>query len=76
MIITSAQILGYYSYYTGLVNQQGDQISQESVFKPVYIIQIFNSQHGWICLWLSIISIMIEVFKVALAQWLLLYQWI
>ena len=44
MIITSAQILGYHPYYTGLVNQQCDQISQE----PGYIIQIFNSQHGWI----------------------------
>ena len=27
-------------------------------------------------LWLSITSIMIEIFKVALAQWLLFYQWI
>jgi hypothetical protein len=27
-------------------------------------------------LWLSITSIMIEVFKVALAQWILFYGWI
>ena len=27
-------------------------------------------------LWLSITNIMIEVFKVALAQWILFYQWI
>ena len=27
-------------------------------------------------LWLSITSIMIEVFKVALAQWILFYRWI
>ena len=39
-----------------------------------YIIQIFNSQHGWILLWLSITSIMIKVFKVALAQRLLFYE--
>ena len=29
------------------------------------------SLHGWFLLWLSITSIMIKVFKVALAQWLL-----
>ena len=48
MIIPIIQVLGYHPYSTGLVNQQCDQISQEPVFKPGYIIQIFNSQHGWI----------------------------
>ena len=76
MIITSAQILGYHPYYIGLVNQQCDQISQEPVFKPGYIIQIFIANMAGFLLWLTITSIMIEVFKVALAQWLLFYQWI
>ena len=40
------------------------------VFIPDYIIQILNSQHGWILLW-SLITGIIEVFKVALAQRLL-----
>ena len=31
-----------------------------------------NSQHGWI--FIMVINIMIEVFKVALAQWLSYYQ--
>ena len=35
-----------------------------------------NSQHGWILLWLLVTSIMVKVFKVALPQWLLYYQWV
>ena len=31
-----------------MVSWQFIHMSQESVFKPGYIIQIFNSQHGWI----------------------------
>ena len=38
-------------------------------------IYYLNSQHGWILLWLSMTTIMINVFKVALAQWLSYYQW-
>ena len=40
----------------------------------IILFKYLNSQHGWILLWLSITSIMIKVFKVALAQWLLYYQ--
>ena len=53
--------------------QNLDEISlwywMNKVFMPDYII--LNSQHGWILLWLSITSIMIEVFKVTSARWLL-----
>ena len=42
----------------------------------IILFKSSNSQHGWILLWLSITSIMIKVFKVALAQWLSYYQWI
>ena len=42
----------------------------------IILFKSSNSQHGWILLWLSITNIMIKVFKVALAQWLLYYQWI
>ena len=76
MIITSAQILGYHPYYTGLVNQQYDQISQEPVSNEVILFKSLIANMARFLLWLSITSIMIEVFKVALAQWLLFYQWI
>ena len=39
----------------------------------IILFKSLNSQHGWILLWLLITGI-IEVFKVALAQWLLFYQ--
>ena len=42
----------------------------------IILFKFSNSQHGWILLWLSITSIMIKVFKVALAQWLSSCQWI
>ena len=76
MIITSAQILGYHPYYTRLVNQQCGQISQEPVSNEVILFKSLIANMARFLLWLSITSIMIEVFKVALAQWILFYQWI
>ena len=53
----------------------GIALLESCAYKSVgYIIQIANMA-GFL-LWLSITSIMIKVFKVAVVQWLLYYQWI
>ena len=46
--ICTLNLLGYHPYCAGIIRWQREQISQELVFKPDYIIQILNSQHGWI----------------------------
>ena len=59
--ISRQYIFGLHHWNYALINYWG-------------IIQIANMA-GFV-LWVSITNIMIEVFKVALAQWLSYYQWI